>query len=121
MGCDIHIFIEKKTEEGWKEVDFGWLVPDERCYELFGFLSNVRGCSDSPKMKSNWPKNSELKEDEGYHNHGHAYVKDILKWDWPEELEDCYFKVFIEYIIPLHPDTEWFDAKDIRVLVCYDS
>lgn len=122
MGCDIHIFIEKKTDQGWKEVEIeGWLIPDGRNYALFGFLSHVRGSYEGTEaMDLGWPEDSELKDD-WRHDHYHTYLKDIYKWDWPEDLKDNYFKVFFEYIIPRHPELEFVKDKDIRLLVCYDS
>lgn len=40
MGCDIHTFAEKKTETGWKCLDFQPF--SERNYALFGLLADVR-------------------------------------------------------------------------------
>jgi hypothetical protein len=61
MGCDIHIRIERKTDEGWKTVEpppyaddsfwterryRGWFY--DRNYALFGVLADVRG--DGPAI-----------------------------------------------------------------------
>lgn len=41
MGCDIHAVFQKKTPEGWEDVDSVW--PQDRHYALFGWLAGVRG------------------------------------------------------------------------------
>jgi hypothetical protein len=48
MGCDIHTLAQRRTSEGWEDLDyepFQW-----RSYDLFGFLADVRNYSATPPI-----------------------------------------------------------------------
>ena len=50
MGCDIHSFAEKKTQQGWEFID---LAPfDRRSYGMYGFLAGVPTIPMSPQLPS---------------------------------------------------------------------
>lgn len=41
MGTDIHVFIEKKTDEGWKQVQIDdWLIPANVKLRKHEFISS---------------------------------------------------------------------------------
>jgi hypothetical protein len=125
MGCDIHIFIEKRVKDGWQEVVFPkWLLPRDRNYALFGFLSRVRSLDyQSSFLRNGWPGDSQLKAMDfpDFHSFGYSYLDNIRNLSWPFELEDCYFNMFMQYICMRHPDLEDVEDRDIRILVCYDN
>lgn len=58
MGCDIHLYFEKKNNEGqWKKIDIDErLLPTNRNYRLFGFLAGVRDNELEPQFEGRgWP------------------------------------------------------------------
>lgn len=137
MGCDIHLYFEKKLKNGnWERIYFPECIePNDRNYPLFTFLADVRNYSDTliiPQFAgrgipddTSMPKN----EDDFYigdHSFTHAYLNEILEAPWQEyDLEVCYFYIFCEYFIPrlisfcgsLSKDEE----KNIRVIIGFDN
>jgi hypothetical protein len=49
MGCDIHSFAERKTENGYELIE-GVNPFDWRAYGMYGFLAGVRNYSDVPPL-----------------------------------------------------------------------
>lgn len=46
MGCDIHLHVETKTPNGWREVESLCDFYNSRNYSLFYLLAGVRGPED---------------------------------------------------------------------------
>lgn len=139
MGCDIEILIEGKNSEGnWEEIELSpyELYPDERWYDLWGFLFGIRGdfwkkgvfdarglpndCSDL-----DWKEDHASNVSGDPYNMGNWFgytyillheIKDI---QWPKEFDGCYFKDFLNYIIPRLMSSYKF--KDIRILFRFNS
>lgn len=125
MGCDIHLVIEKKKDGEWSEIEIeDWVLPLDRNYDLFAFLSHVRGnLMRSPVLTRGWPSDRPITKSESspYHSHGHFYLDEMEKWKWPLQVEDCYFRIFFEKILPRHHELWPIPDHDIRVLVYYDN
>lgn len=126
MGTDIHVIVEKKKNNvwDWEKVDIDdWLLPKDRNYELFGFLSGIRDSSfDNFMLDDRWPDDTSIEEYAHWHNLGHSYLLEINRfWIWPESLKDCYFRIFCRHIIPRISELENVDQRHIRILVAYDS
>lgn len=125
MGCDIHIFIEKRVKDGWQEVVFPkWVLPRDRNYALFGFLSRVRSLYYGDRlMRTGWPVDCKLTARAccDFHSYGYTYLDNIRNFNWPFELEDTYFNIFMQYVCMRHPDLEDVEDRDVRILVCYDN
>jgi hypothetical protein len=113
MGCDIHSFVELKTEDGWFMVpglfpqnSFGrkWdgtthqNEPFEgRNYGVFGFLANVRNYSLIPPLSeprglpdgiSKPIKESYEKWDGDGHSHSWLTLKELSDFDYSATFED---------------------------------
>src|SRR5579859_3080087 len=108
MGCDIHLYFEKKNKQGiWEKIQIDErILPDDRYYKLFSFLADVRnywGVDGNEKIEPQFsdrgiPDDSSLSGTEtaeifmGDHSFTHAYLDEILRAPWgPPGLEDCYF------------------------------
>ena len=139
MGCDIHLYFEKKNKNGqWEEIQIDErLIPDDRSYGTFAFLANVRNYDEfkiTPQFADRGiPDDTSLPETDGDdmywlgdHSYTHAYLDEILNAPWGEaELEGCYFQVFCEYILPricsfcvILSDEE---KRNIRVIMGFDN
>ncbi len=98
MGCDIHAFVEKRTEGKWEciteiEDDEGYLSPkkqiySERNYSLFGILAGVRGDSKPIKEPVGLPDDvSEMVKkisdqwDSDGHSHSYYTLKELIQFD----------------------------------------
>lgn len=124
MGTDIHVFIEKKTDEGWKQVQVeDWLIPEDRNYMLFGYLSSIRYHNFNKEMlEKNWPTDASVSTELDYHNLGHIYLFEINQyWNWPVSLEYCYFRIFCRDILPRIPELQNVPPRDVRLLIAYDN
>lgn len=92
MGCDIHAFVEVKTDR-WNYVDDLELY---RSYGLFGFLADIRNYSCVPpitntrglppdiskELRNTW-------EDEyDRHSPSYVYLKELLDFDYSQVFED---------------------------------
>lgn len=96
MGCDIHVFLEKKNKAGTYEMVEGEIL-DHRSYALFGFLANVRNYSAVKPISEprgipsdvSWPVSDEIKSWDG-DGHGHSWlsVKELTEFDYNQIMED---------------------------------
>jgi len=138
MGCDIHLYFEKRNELGiWEEIKFDEkLIPNDRDYWLFSFLADVRNYRD-PKIlpqfpNRGFPNDSSIPENDtkdfwiGDHSFTYAYLDEILNLNWEEvELNTCYFYIFCKYIIPRLNKFCGFlsneENKNIRVIMGFDN
>jgi hypothetical protein len=138
MGCDIHLYIEKRNKYGkWEELKVPEeLLPDDRHYWVFYFLAGIRG-SDEMKFKPqfedrHFPDDTSLpveQDQENYlmcmYGYTHAYVDEILNAPWKEaELEEDYFYIFFKHVLRRLlslEDRYRLKDRDIRVLIGFDS
>jgi hypothetical protein len=131
MGCDISIYIEEKIDNVWQEVEIspGEILPEDRYYKCWGFLFDVRnepewGFKNPSFVRRGLPEdciNKGLRED--YENtysdwHSWSYItsEEIEGIEWPEELKECYFRVFLEYILPR---CQTWVCRETRMIVCF--
>ncbi len=134
MGCDIHLFFEKKNKEGeWEEIEFdSRLSPCDRYYSLFAFLADVRNYSDfkqTPQFAGRGvpiDSVSEFTSEEDYHSLTYASLYEILRAPWKEaKLDSSYFYMFCSHVLPKL--TAWCgslseeDEKNIRVIMGFDN
>jgi hypothetical protein len=140
MGCDIHLYFEKKNKQGiWEKIEIDErIIPRDRYYHLFSFLADVRSYGEfkcEPQFANRGiPKDSSCPglDDEsedfwiGDHSFTHAYLDEILESPWEKyELQDSYFIIFCEYVLPrlccfcgvLSKEEE----KNIRVIMGFDN
>lgn len=75
MGCDIHLYVEKKINREWVYAD---KIDVGRDYELFGFLAGVRGEQQHFEQKGfpddASPKVREICEGYGVDGHSHSWL-----------------------------------------------
>lgn len=109
MGCDIHIFVERRKNEKWvrytgkhfsnmwkkeEKVNspFGW-----RNYGMFGFLAGVRDYSikpikepiyEIPDDASEYVKKECERWDSDGHSHSLLTAKELLEFDYNQDLRD---------------------------------
>ena len=104
MGCDIHVSMEIMDKDGvWHRDERipGELIPDERWYYVWGFLFGVRGTHDEiPYHYLGWPEDAVTEDSEIFHSHTVIeYDEDAFeKIDWPDDLKECYWRIFLEYV-----------------------
>ena len=102
MGCDIHTWVERKTQNGWELLDvkpeiFGY----SRHYGLFGWLANVRNYSAIPPAFAGRGLPEDLSEgfrnywggadgqiEFDYHNAGFVLASELLQFDYKSVMED---------------------------------
>ncbi len=136
MGCDIALYFEEKDYTGiWKEVEVkpNNILPEERYYQVWGFLFNVRNedkweYTDHPFASRGFPEDcitQDLREDyentySDWHSWTYLYANEVDNIKWPEELKDCYFKLFLEYVFPLI-SSSWERPENIRMIACFHS
>jgi hypothetical protein len=96
MGCDIHSYAEKKTDNRWKMIPdlnpFDW-----RSYGMYGFLANVRNYSAVPPISE--PRglpddaSEDVKDKKEYwdtdaHSASWLSLTELLGFDYDAPLED---------------------------------
>lgn len=97
MGCDIHMFAEKKQDGLYQEVT---AVPayDDRNYALFGWLAGVRNYSAVTPLSEprGLPENASLDVRESLnkwscdaHSTSWFTVDELLAIDYSRHVEDC--------------------------------
>ncbi len=136
MGCDIYLYFERKNPEGkWEQIMIPEkLVPEDRNYELFAFLADVRNSSGITAQfadrgipaDSTCPINPQDCMWFGDSRFTYAYLDEILKAPWKKvKLDRCYFYVFCYYVLPrLFHFGGYLDAEEernIRVIMGFDS
>jgi hypothetical protein len=110
MGCDIHLYVERRTDSGWEHVpdhSKEWGDPanwfNGRNYDLFSILADVRNGTGFAGVKTgdgfrpiDTPRGlpvdvslvvRESAEEWGVdgHSHSHLTVAEILAYDWDQE------------------------------------
>lgn len=129
MGCDIHLYFERKNNENkWEPIEIDErLFPDDRNYELFGLLAGVRGSCEGYFPSRGIPKDTSMNEDHylGDHSFTYAYLDELLNIDWGKWAYYFYFQTFCENILPrlcsycgtLSKEEE----RSIRIVMGFDS
>ncbi len=136
MGCDIAIYFEEKDYTGkWKEVEVkpNNILPDSRYYQVWAFLFNVRnddewGYKNFPFERRGLPEDCSIpglkeqyEDDYGdWHSHTYLTADEVENIQWPDDLKDCYFKIFLEYIFPAI-STTYEKLENHRMTVCFHS
>lgn len=96
MGCDIHTYVEKKTDAGYEFIS-GFIPFDNRSYGTFGFLADVRNyskvtpiseCRGVPPDASN--KVIEEQNQWGCDGHSHSWlsVAELSAFNYEAIMED---------------------------------
>lgn len=104
MGCDIHLFVERKEGIEWDKCEWigcGFPIPINRNYSLFSILANVRNNDKNPFYPIEDPRglpddlSDELKnvilkdrfcsKSDG-HDHSWLTLKEILGFDWDSKI-----------------------------------
>jgi hypothetical protein len=115
MGCDIHLWYERKTSNGWEDVSVPvdeWKAGplDHRSYSTFGFLADVRNYSAITPISEprGWPDDfrhsraNKLQEEDDrwwgssddnymfdeYHTHAWLSIEELLAYDYDQLVED---------------------------------
>lgn len=96
MGCDIHTYAERKTDNGFVAIDglspFSW-----RSYGIFGFLAGVRNYSDVTPISAprGFPDDASVAAREEYkawdgdaHTPAWLTVEELNAFDYDQETED---------------------------------
>lgn len=129
MGCDIHLYIEKKVRGKWvpfKEIpedDY----PDDRDYNVFALLAGVRGRHEKTYFAERGiPLDTSYKENRGDedfcwlgdHSFTYATIHELKKVKWDKYLDcECGFQRFLKKYFPLVSSSD----KNIRILIGFDS
>lgn len=140
MGCDIHLYIERKVNGVWEPVRIDdRLLPDDRNYRLFGFLANVRGTGGHFEGRgfpddTSWkdlPDGVENRNWLGDHSFTYATLYELQNAPWEEDEQEedgflnCYFCSFIFQVLPRLVCNCGFcddeEQKNIRILMGFDS
>lgn len=135
MGCDIAIYFEEKDYTGkWKEIQVSpnAIIPENRFYQVWAFLFGVRNEPEweyKPLFANRGiPLDFSIKEvKEDYENtycdwHSYSYITadEVENLQWPDELKDCYFRVFLEYVFP-RISHRYERPENHRMTVCFHS
>ena len=132
MGCDIHLYFEKINHKGiWEQVEITpeEIIPDDRSYYLFAFLFNVRNYEEfkipiSKFSNRGIPEDSCIEkviEYECLHSITYILGSEISQIIWPEDLKDCYFRIFLQNVFPRISDMWNIDGSDIRIIIGFDN
>ncbi len=98
MGCDIHVYAERKNAAGkWEQIELVQPILDDRSYSRFGFLANVRNYSGIPPIAEPRGLPSDMSaavtqecEDWKFDAHSSSYllVSELLEFDYDKPCED---------------------------------
>jgi len=96
MGCDIHMYVEKKNGEGVYEYIKSVKPFNYRCYGMFAFLAGVRNYSAikpiaEPRGLPNYLSKEVreiFKENDDYHSCSWLSVKELSEFDYDQLMED---------------------------------
>lgn len=105
MGCDIHWSVERRRDDGlWERCEGAGY--DERNYDLFAALANVRNCYErvtpiaeprgmphdvSPEVKAE----SDAWDPDG-HSHSWHTLETLLAYDWEANRLEHFRRVLVE-------------------------
>jgi hypothetical protein len=135
MGCDIHLYFEKKVRGKW--VPFTDIpekeYPDGRSYDVFALLAGVRGYYPKnyfggrgiPEDTSYVAPTDDEDDDDlttkpwiGDHSFTYATIFELKKVKWERYMDyEPHFARFIKTYFPL--DTA--NDKNIRIIMGFDS
>lgn len=140
MGCDIHLYFEKKNNEGkWEKIQIDErLIPDDRIYSIFGFLAGIRCHEFEPQFEGRGiPNDTSMSPDcmgdggkddfwIGDYGFTYAYMDEILNAPWKENgLEQFYFYNFFKYVLTRIINSYGFinneQQRKIRVIIGFDN
>jgi len=136
MGCDIFLYFEEKDDKDrWKEIEVTprSILPEGRHYYAWSFLFGVRDCPefglDQPLFaRRGLPDDFSIKDvREDYenlysdlHSWTYIYANEVENIEWPDDLKDCYFKVFLEWVFP-QIYTSYELPENLRMTVCFHN
>ena len=96
MGCDIHAYAERRDEHGGWQVVEGLSLFSARCYELYGWLADVRNYAGLPVLaqRRGVPEDAsefvrQEHEDWGCDAHSASWldVRELLDFDYDQACE----------------------------------
>lgn len=122
MGCDIHIFTERKRGGKWLLTE---ILDIDRSYALFANLANVRNHDNMAKpicQPKGWPDDisnggKDIREYWGDDAHSASYL-------YPSELKSHAFTcdgAQFELQRPLRSIADYYDDDDTRIVFCFDN
>jgi len=112
MGCDIHMWYERKSGDDWTDVEVPlneWKMGplDHRSYAMFGFLAGVRNYSAITPISEprGWPKDFRYSRPgrtdddvwyrdsddymfDEYHSHTWLSIDELLSYNYDQIVED---------------------------------
>lgn len=135
MGCDIHLFVERKStnpktngkwrwvspKENWKDSDEDWYM--SRNYDLFAILADVRNdrgvtntdgfCKFNPiSSPKGWPSDASseanqihMRWDGDAHSDSYLTLRELVEFDWNQTITLTGFVDAIEYADMLYKST----------------
>lgn len=131
MSTDIHLHFERKLDEKWQEIEIDdVLIPNDRHYELFGFLGSVRGSIDGVFSHRGVPDDSTantLRDHPDFYSHSFAYLDEILNAPWQRyHLQDTYFYAFCRHVLPRLCAGDYtgltdLECRDIRIIFAFSN
>lgn len=89
MGMDIYIVSQKKTENGWQNVEF--LPFDWRSYGMFGFLADVQNFSAVPPISPARGLPDDFEDSEtfvGLHGFSWLSISELQSFNYDVGFED---------------------------------
>lgn len=131
MGCDIHLYLEKKVKGRWERYEHeSEIDPTERNYNVFGFLCGVR-CIIPIKGYNRIgdrgiPEDTSYSEDRdgenyaylGDHSFTHTTVKELKRLPWSKQDDHVRRSAFCRWLYDAFPDTK---NDSVRILIGFDS
>lgn len=96
MGCDIHLYIERKLDDGTWECVQDDTVFSDRDYNVFAFLADVRNYGKIPPISGPRGLPVDASQDvfdlhigwgTDAHSESHLYAEELLNFDYSQTIE----------------------------------
>lgn len=122
MGCDIHVFVEKRVKDRWVMVHEA-VEAENRNYERFAQLAGVRGSGPKPKgLPLDISDSTNLQADRwGVDGHSHSwlYLPEAMQiWQRTEYNQNSFNYKYPYYYFGLD---EVADAEEYRIVFWFDN
>jgi hypothetical protein len=135
MGIDIHIYIERKNEQGtWEEVKIDpRLIPDKRDHGIWAVIAGVGSVAcrgDALFAERGFPNDTSYKSEILLFGKTHVYWDEFLNQDgWTHErlrvcMRHTYFGAFLNHVLGRILDNRYpssLDKRSVRMLIGFDN